>query len=109
MVGELNLKPDRGPNVWEEQGWKTEPRSTARRVATGIGGAALAAAGAIAAVRGARAVYRAAVGGRRSAAPAAPSVPAPSDPVNEESAASFPASDAPSWTPTAGAVPDIER
>ncbi len=106
MVGELNLKPDRGPNLWEEE-WRGEP-SKARRIATGIGGAALAAAGAVATVKGAQAIYRA-VAGRGAPSPATPSVPAPRDLVNEESAASFPASDAPSWTPTAGAVPDVER
>ncbi len=109
MVGELNLKPDRGPNVWDEQRQSGGPPSRGRRLATGIGGAALAAAGAVAAVKGAQAVYRAAVGSRRATPDASPSVPVPRDLVNEESAASFPASDAPSWTPTAGAVPDVQR
>ncbi len=108
MVGELNLRPDRGPNVWNESDSTRESPSKVRRIATGIGGAALVAAGAMVAVKGATALYHAAVGGPRRE-PEGRSTTPTSDLVNDESAASFPASDAPSWTPTAGAVPDIER
>ncbi len=98
MRDNLNLTPERGPNVWEKAeagGWKSE-----------IGGAVMVAAGVAAAVVGGRMLYRAARTSGPTRGGAAPS--RESDLVAHESDASFPASDAPSWT-SSGATPDLPR
>ena len=93
MPSNLNLTPERGPNLWLKHGhagrWQSE-----------VGGALLMAAGVMAALVGARILYRSVretvtvtpLGARRR-----------DDLVDDESAGSFPASDAPSWT-SAGAT-----
>ncbi len=93
MAENLNLTAARGPSVWSKIGendlWKP-----------GIGGAVLLAAGIAASIVGGKTLYRALAsdrGRKRAAGHGA------SDEVTEESMASFPASDAPSWT-SAGAT-----
>ncbi len=65
---------------------------------SGVGGGVLAAAGAAIAAAGAAMLVRAIRAGHEPF----PSTSSLADPVGRESAASFPASDAPSWTPTTG-------
>jgi uncharacterized membrane protein len=111
-----NLAPQRGPSVWDRPetpaGWSLEE---SERWCVGIcgatlallglrqrstGGILLAAAGGIVALRAAlghRDLFAVRCAVQRLAGPAA------SDQIDQASDDSFPASDAPSWTPTAGA------
>ncbi len=101
MRDNLNLTPERGPNVWEKRPeggrWKSE-----------VGGAVMMAAGVAAAVVGGRMLYRAA----RADSAARDQGRTPglrdADQVAYESAESFPASDSPSWT-ASGALLDLPR
>jgi uncharacterized membrane protein len=94
MIGLRNLAPQRGPSVWgRPRRWRIDGRWV-----SGIGGGVMAAAGTAVAIVGAAMVARAMKGAR----PTAEAYPSAADLVGRESAASFPASDAPSWTPTTG-------
>ncbi len=108
-IGERNLAPERGPNVWDREG-ASAPSASRGRWLVGLGGAAIALAGAALAAVGGTMIYRATVGHEGEEAGQPDIAPAPGttrrDIVADESAASVPASDAPSWTPTVGAVPD---
>lgn len=102
MIGERNLAPERGPNVWtrNERGAEAPPR---RRWVEGIGGVAMAAAGAaLVAVGGSRVLH--ALKSRAAVEPPERS-DREGDAVAFESWESFPASDAPSWTPVRGVTP----
>lgn len=96
MPDNLNLTPERGPSVWDEK-WRS---AVASQTGSTVGGAVMLAAGAAAAFFGGRMLYRAM---RQPRAAARDMSSARHDAVEDESAASFPASDAPSWT-AAGAV-----
>ncbi len=104
MIGKRNLAPERGPNVWARHDWNAA--AAKNRWLTGIGGAAIAAAGAALAAVGGSMIYRAtrtpAPGGVEPANLDALPLQANrlEDVVARESAQSFPASDAPSWTTT---------
>ncbi len=111
MPDNLNLMPERGPNVWDR------PRKSAgERLQTGtaVGGAVILAAGAAAAFFGGRMLYRAVKDAREVAQSAAlrtesASLRQRNDFLDEESAQSFPASDAPSWMASEGATLDARR
>jgi hypothetical protein len=118
ISGEMNLKPARGPSVWETRAMQPHVhRSTIARWAVAVAGGALAAygasrrgrAGAAMALAGgglaARALsgrddLRAAARGLQRAWCARPW--RASDRVTDASEDSFPASDAPSWTVSRG-------
>lgn len=113
-----NLAPQRGPSVWDRPeppaGWTLEE---SERWCVGLcgvtlallglrqrstGGTLLAAVGSILAARAAighRDLFKARCAMQRFRAPLQ------DDAVDQASDDSFPASDAPSWTPTAGAKP----
>ncbi len=105
MIGERNLTPQRGPSVWNREDWSEEDSSRARWL-MGFGGAAIAIAGAALAAVGGTMVYRSISAGEPQPEEAAGTTSASNaaDIVAAESIASFPASDAPSWTPTIGAT-----
>ena len=121
MTGERNLAPERGPNVWEQEGWSPESGSQNRWL-QGLGGAAIAVTGAALAAVGGTMIYKATRG--RAGAAVTPAIPPEArlssgavpeqanrleDVVARESAQSFPASDAPSWTPTMGVNPNEKK
>lgn len=117
MTGERNLAPERGPNVWDREGWSAES-GPQNRWLQGLGGAAIAVTGAALAAVGGTMIYRATRGRAAGSVSAMPveamssseAVPQQAntleDVVARESAQSFPASDSPSWTPTMGAGRD---
>ncbi len=112
MIGERNLAPERGPNVWDRDE-STSTVAGTKRWLTGLGGAAIAVAGGALAVWGGSMVYRATRGAAEAGAGHVPASDLDALPrqasrlediVARESAQSFPASDPPSWTPTTGAT-----
>ena len=115
MTGERNLTPERGPNVWDREGWNPEADAR-RRWLTGIGGVALAVTGTAIAAVGGSMLYRATRAARQpgDVRPAnLDALPRQAnrleDVVASDSAQSFPASDAPSWTPTTGPATQSRR
>jgi len=105
VEGERNLAPERGPNLWEREEYSVPPSSQSRWRG-GLGGVAVAAAGAALAGVGSVMVYRSL---RRRGRPEAPShneeMMGWRDEVADQSSDSFPASDSPSWTPVRSVRP----
>jgi hypothetical protein len=115
---ELNLTTHRAPtSVWDRRGWDgSRERLAMTRWLLGIGGGALAVqglrqrsvAGSVLAGFGGGVAWWALTGegdlsdARRWVRQVMDRIGGSSDPIHEASADSFPASDAPSWTPTAG-------
>jgi len=120
--GKLNLETHRAPvSVWDRRGWDgTREQLTMMRWLVGLGGGALALqgirqrslAGGILAGLGGGLAWWALTGegdlsevGRMAGRFADRVGLRPEDEVSAASADSFPASDAPSWTPTVGTTP----
>jgi hypothetical protein len=120
--GKLNLETHRAPvSVWDRRGWDgTREQLTIMRWLVGLGGGALALqgirqrsiAGGILAGLGGSLAWWALTGegdlsevGRMAGRFADRVGLRPEDEVTAASADSFPASDAPSWTPTVGTTP----
>jgi hypothetical protein len=102
LADNLNLTPDRGPNVWNKReaqpgSWKSD-----------VGAVVMLAAGAAAAFVGGRRLYRA-VRDARTEGMLDRMTDEADDLVTRESQQSFPASDSPSWTPTEGANAEKAR
>lgn len=111
MPDNLNLAPERGPNVWDKP---RQPVGAHLQTGSAAGGAVMLAAGAAAAFFGGRMLYRAVKDARQIAQDAGAGMESASrraqnDLLDEESAQSFPASDAPSWTASEGAMIDKQR
>lgn len=100
MRDNLNLTPERGPNVWNRQA--ANPSSRSLQLGGGI---AMLAAGAAAAFFGGRMLYRVMRSGPAAGFETRDNA---RNMVDDESAQSFPASDAPSWT-SEGATPEKQR
>jgi hypothetical protein len=105
-----NLTPERGPSVWNRQGWHGDEPPAAPRVLLGLAGVGLLAAGwrwssVLAAATGVALVGLAVVdeGPTRAGAWVRKQFDRYGDDrVNDDSALSFPASDSPGWTATDG-------
>jgi len=105
VEGERNLAPERGPNLWDREEYRVPPSSQSRW-RSGLGGVAVAAAGAALAGVGGVMVYRSLRRRGRSPAPDRGHEPEGwRDEVTDQSDESFPASDAPSWTPVRAVTP----
>ncbi len=103
MPDNLNLSPERGPNVWDRP-TKSNPQRKWE-----IGAAVLLAAGAGMLLAGGTILYRAMQLDREPTRRRPSWNRATEDLVTEESQQSFPASDAPSWTSSDGATLDLPR
>ena len=107
MPDNLNLVPQRGPNVWEKPHASSTGPGFQRQAA--VGGVILA-AGTVVAFVGGTMLYRAMRHARgrlaTESSPALQEREQPDDRVTQESDQSFPASDPPSWT-AAGATLDV--
>ena len=105
MDGERNLAPERGPNLWERDEYSVPPASHSRW-SGGLGGVAVAAAGAALAGVGGVMMYRSLRKRAKSSPPAHhDEARGRRDEVEDQSSDSFPASDAPSWTPVRSVQP----
>jgi hypothetical protein len=109
MPDNLNLVPARGPNVWDKPRGSPGGRP---QTGTAVGGVMMLVAGAAAVFFGGRTLYRAVKNARETmqgAGEESTSRRERNDLVDEESAQSFPASDAPSWMASHGATLDLRR